>query len=62
MTTNNKKTKKRGRPKLAKQELQSQIVPIRFRTDELKLAQQKATARNLTLSEWIREAVREKRV
>lgn len=51
------KPKKVGRPKLAKGEAKGKIVPVRFNAEELKRIADAATAKNQTLSQWIRSTL-----
>jgi hypothetical protein len=57
---NNKNTKKRGRgrPALPKKAVKSNIIPMRLKDEDLKAFSKAAKAKNLTLSEWLREAGR----
>lgn len=55
MSTEAKKSKKRGRPKIAKAERRSQIVLLRVRNDEFKQIAKAAKAKEQTVSDWIRE-------
>lgn len=52
-------TKKRGRPALPKGELKGKIVPMRLKPEDVKLFARAAKASKLTLSEWMRLALRE---
>lgn len=56
-----KKAKKVGRPRLARSEAKSQIVPVRFSADELR-SYESATQKSDcdTLSAWIRATLNEK--
>ena len=51
------KRRKVGRPKLPKSEAKGRIVPVRFRTEDLKAMEVRAKEKDQTLSEWIRSAV-----
>jgi hypothetical protein len=51
------KSKKVGRPKLAKGKAKGKIVPVRFNADELRRATLAAKLSQQTLSEWIRSLV-----
>lgn len=56
-----KKAKRVGRPRLAKAEAKSQIVPVRFTGDELKRYESAMKASDHdTLSAWIRATLNEK--
>ncbi len=57
----NKKTatKKRGRPPLPKGHVKAKIVPMRLKDEDVKLFARAAKASKLTLSEWMRLALRE---
>ena len=55
---NSKKSKKRGRPRIPKQERHARIVPIRFTDEDLRSFQRSARAANQTLSEWVRGKLR----
>jgi predicted HicB family RNase H-like nuclease len=57
--TENKKRKKPGRPKLAKEHRYSRIVPIRFKDEDLKLFAKAAKANKQNLSEWVRATLRD---
>lgn len=57
-TVNNKKSKKRGRPKIPKERRHLHIVPIRFKDEELKLFSRAAKSNKQTLSGWIRTRLR----
>ena len=48
------KPKPVGRPKLAKGEAKSTIVPVRFNADDRKRVEQAARAEGQSLSVWIR--------
>jgi Family of unknown function (DUF6290) len=52
------KAKKRGRPALPKKHVKANIVPMRLKDEELKAFSKAAKAKNLTLSEWMRESLR----
>lgn len=51
------KSKKIGRPKLPKGDAKGRIVPVRFKTDDLRRIAAKAKASNRTVSEWIRSTL-----
>ena len=51
------KTKKVGRPKLAKGEAKGKIVPVRFTNEALKALEARAKSDGKTVSEWIRGTV-----
>lgn len=51
------KPKKVGRPKLPKGEAKGKIVPVRFDSDDVKRITSAASAKDQTLSEWIRETL-----
>ena len=50
--------KKRGRPPLAKGEVKAKIVPMRLHDADVKLFEKAAKASKVTLSEWMRDALR----
>jgi hypothetical protein len=52
-----KKPRKPGRPKLAKGEAKGRIVPVRFRTEDLKVITAAAKRSKQTVSEWIRSTL-----
>jgi len=52
-----KKPRKPGRPRLAKSEAKGRIVPVRFRSDDLKAITAAAKRSNQTVSEWIRSTL-----
>lgn len=52
-----KKTRKVGRPKLAKGLAKGRIVPVRFTADDLKSMEAAAKASDQGLSEWIRSKI-----
>lgn len=56
----NKTSKKRGRgrPALPKKHVRGSITPIRLKDEERKAFTKAAKAKNVTLSEWLREAGR----
>jgi hypothetical protein len=49
--------KKLGRPKLARGEAKGHILPVRFRSEDLKAIAAAAKRNNQTVSEWIRSIV-----
>jgi hypothetical protein len=55
-----KKTRKPGRPKLPKGEAKGRIVPVRFTVEDLKAMEAEAKANGQVLSEWIRSTVNAK--
>ena len=59
MNDTKKTTKKRGRPKLAKGQVKAKIVPMRLQDADLKLFAREAKASKLSLSEWMRSALRD---
>ncbi len=52
-----KKTRKPGRPKLPKGEAKGRIVPVRFTAEDLKAMEAAAKTSGQVLSEWIRSTV-----
>ena len=52
-----KKVRGPGRPKLPQGHAKGQIVPIRFKPEDLKRITAAAKAGNQTVSEWIRATV-----
>jgi hypothetical protein len=52
-----KKSRKAGRPALPKGQAKARIVPVRFNADDLRAIEAAAKAKKLTLSEWIRSAL-----
>ena len=48
------KPKKVGRPRLAKGEAKGQVVPVRFKAEDIKKITLAAKKNNQTVSEWIR--------
>ncbi len=52
-----KKSKKIGRPRLPKGEAKGRIVPVRFTADDLKAMELAAKAGKVSLSEWIRSTI-----
>ena len=54
----NKKAKKRGRPKVAKDQAHSRQVIMRIKDEDFKAFSQAADKKNQTLSEWMRETLR----
>ena len=59
MLSTKKPSKKRGRPKLAKGEVKAKIVPMRLQDADVKLFARAAKASKLTLSEWMRDTLRQ---
>jgi truncated hemoglobin YjbI len=59
--SNEKPTKKRGRgrPPLPKKHVKANIIPMRLKDEELKAFTKAAKAKNQTLSEWMRESLRD---
>ncbi|MHB8624443.1 MAG: hypothetical protein ACYC9J_10865 [Sulfuricaulis sp.] len=57
MSSQPKKPKKVGRPRLSKKEAKARIVPVRFNPDDLKAITEAAKANNQTLSDWIRSTL-----
>ena len=51
------KKPKVGRPKLPKGQAKGRIVPVRFRTQDLKAVERAARQAKQTISEWIRSTV-----
>ncbi len=51
--------KKRGRPPLAKGQVKAKIVPMRLQDADVKLFSKAAQASKLTLSEWMRDTLRQ---
>ena len=51
------KPKKVGRPPLPKDHAKSNIVPVRFKADDLKRVQEAAAAKGQTVSHFVREAI-----
>jgi predicted HicB family RNase H-like nuclease len=49
-----KRARKVGRPKLPRGEAMGRIVPVRFTPEALKAMEAAASAKKLSLSEWIR--------
>ena len=49
--------RKVGRPKLPKNKAKGRIVPVRFKTEDLKAMEAKAREKDQTVSEWIRSTV-----
>jgi hypothetical protein len=54
-----KSTKKRGRPPLPKKHVKANMVPMRLKDEDLKLFLKAAQASKLTLSEWMRDTLRQ---
>jgi hypothetical protein len=52
------KLKKRGRPRMAKEDAKGKIVPVRFELDDYKLVTAAAKVGKQTLSAWIRHTLR----
>ncbi len=46
-----------GRPKLAKGQAKSSIVPVRFSNEDRAKVEKIATAQGLSVSEWIRRTI-----
>lgn len=57
MPTPKPKPKKVGRPTLPKAHAKSNIVPVRFKGEDLKRVQAAARAKGQTVSHFIREAI-----
>ena len=55
--SNQKKSRKVGRPKLPKGEAMGRIVPVRFTADDLRAMEARAKATKQSLSEWIRSTI-----
>jgi hypothetical protein len=55
----NKKPPKRGRPSLPKGQVKAKIVPMRLHDADVKLFEKAAKANKVTLSEWMRDTLRE---
>jgi len=51
------KRRKVGRPALPKGEAKGQIVPVRFKTEDLRAIEAAAKKENQTVSEWIRSTL-----
>lgn len=51
--------KKRGRPPLAKGQVKAKIVPMRLHDADVKLFGKAAKATKQSLSEWMRDTLRE---
>lgn len=51
--------KKRGRPPLPKGHVKANIIPMRLKDEDLKLFSKAAQASKLTLSEWMRDTLRQ---
>lgn len=58
--SNDMPTKKRGRgrPPLPKKHVKANIIPMRLKDEDLKAFTKAAKAKNLTLSEWMRDTLR----
>lgn len=54
-----KKARKVGRPRLPKGEARGKITPIRFQNDERAAFEKAAKREGLTLSEWIRQTLKQ---
>jgi uncharacterized protein DUF6290 len=52
------KKKKMGRPALPKERRRGNITTLRFQSEERELYEKAATKEGLTLSEWIRKALK----
>lgn len=50
-----KKARKPGRPKLPKGEAKGQIVPVRFKANDLRIMAKQSKEAHQNLSEWIRQ-------
>jgi len=46
-----------GRPKMAKKEAKSNIVPVRFNAEDRKRVETAATKADVSVSEWIRRTI-----
>ena len=57
--TKKPKAKKRGRPSLPKGEVKAKIVPMRLHDADVKLFERAAKASKVTLSEWMRDTLRQ---
>ena len=57
MPTSKPKPKKPGRPRLAKAEAKARTVLVRFRAEDVKQIETAASARNQTVSEWVRSTL-----
>ena len=57
MPTHKPKPKPVGRPKLHKDHAKSNIVPVRFKGDDLMRVQAAAKNADLSVSEWIRSTL-----
>ena len=55
--SNQKKSRKVGRPRLPKGEAKGRIVPVRFTAEALRVMEAKAKAAKQSLSEWIRSTI-----
>lgn len=49
--------RKVGRPRLPKSEAKGRIVPVRFKTEDLKAMEAKAREKDQTISQWIRSTL-----
>ena len=58
MSTNNKRSRRRGRPTVPKNKALHRVTPIRFTDAELRLYLRRAKQKEQSLSEWIREALK----
>ncbi len=54
-----KKVKRVGRPKLPKGEARGKMMQFRAQPDERKQFERAAASQNLTLSEWIRQTLKQ---
>jgi hypothetical protein len=54
-----KKPSKRGRPPLPKGDAKAIMLRVRITPDELRAVEVKAKANNQTVSEWVRDLVRD---
>jgi len=59
MPNTKKPAKKRGRPPLPKKHVKTNIVPMRLKDEDLKLFSRAAQASKRTLSEWMRDTLRQ---
>lgn len=55
--TQQKRTRKVGRPKLPKGHAKGRIVPVRFTPDDLRAIEAAAKANNQSVSEWVRGTI-----
>ena len=56
--TNNKKVKRRGRPRVAKEHAHSRQVIVRIKNEDYKAFSEAAAKNKQTLSEWMRATLR----